>query len=171
MKGEILDFSVQTNAGVISGDDGNRYSFAGNNWQESSVPQRGQRVDFQPDADIAIGIYAELAEVVPLNINPNPSGTSTPPQVKSKIAAGLLAIFLGGLGIHKFYLGYLGVGFLYLALWLVALASACTIIGLVVAIPLSLTIWVITLVEGIIYLTKSDEEFHQTYVVNQRLFF
>ncbi|MEY2669772.1 MAG: hypothetical protein RLZZ577_88 [Bacteroidota bacterium] len=34
--------------------------------------------------------------------------------MKSKITAGLLALFLGGLGIHKFYLGRGGAGFLYL---------------------------------------------------------
>ncbi len=166
MKGQILDFSVQTNSGVVSGDDGNRYSFTGNDWQESSVPQRGQRVDFQPDADMATGIYVDpLAAATPVT-----SGTGTP-HAKSKVVAGLLAIFLGGFGIHKFYLGYLGAGFLFLALWLVTLVSACTIIGLVVAIPLGLVIGIIALVEGIIYLTKSDEDFHQTYVVNQRMFF
>jgi len=31
-------------------------------------------------------------------------------EAKSKIAAGLLGIFLGGLGIHRFYLGYVGIG-------------------------------------------------------------
>ncbi len=30
--------------------------------------------------------------------------------VKSKVAAGLLGIFVGGFGIHRFYLGYIGVG-------------------------------------------------------------
>lgn len=34
--------------------------------------------------------------------------------IKSKAAAGLLAIFLGGIGIHKFYLGKTGMGILYL---------------------------------------------------------
>jgi TM2 domain-containing membrane protein YozV len=34
--------------------------------------------------------------------------------MKSKIVAGLLALFLGGLGIHKFYLGRGGAGILYL---------------------------------------------------------
>lgn len=162
MKGQILDFSVQSNSGVISGDDGNRYSFTGDGWQEPSVPQRGMRVDFDPVNDVATAIYSEAGVV------PQPA---VPSQSKSKIAAGLLAIFLGGLGIHKFYLGYPGAGVLFLALWLVAFISACTIIGLVVAIPLGLIIGIIALVEGIIYLTKSDEDFHETYVVNKRMFF
>ncbi len=37
------------------------------------------------------------------------------PQSKSKIAAGLLGIFLGALGIHRFYLGYTKVGLIQLA--------------------------------------------------------
>ena len=167
MKGQILDFAVQTNSGVISGDDGNRYLFTGENWQEPSAPQRGMRVDFEPDGDTAIAIYTEFVAVP----QPTAAVAAGPAYPKSKIAAGLLAIFLGGLGIHKFYLGYAGAGVLFLALWLVAFISACTLIGLVVAIPLGLTIWIITLVEGIIYLTKSDEDFHQTYVANSRSFF
>ena len=35
-------------------------------------------------------------------------------STKSKTTAGLLALFLGGLGIHKFYLGKNGQGVLYL---------------------------------------------------------
>ncbi|MBM3887992.1 MAG: TM2 domain-containing protein [Verrucomicrobia bacterium] len=31
-------------------------------------------------------------------------------NLKSRIAAGLLGIFIGGLGIHRFYLGYTGIG-------------------------------------------------------------
>lgn len=41
------------------------------------------------------------------------------PQPKSKIAAGLFGIFLGGLGIHRFYLGYTGIGVLQLCLTVV----------------------------------------------------
>lgn len=167
MKGQILDFSVQTNSGAISGDDGNRYTFTGDSWQESGVPQRGMRVDFEADGSVATGIYSDSS------VQPQPAaGVATGPQYpKNKIAAGLLAIFLGWLGIHKFYLGYPGAGALFIALYLVVLISACTIIGLVIAIPLALVLWIITLVEGVIYLTKSDEDFHQTYVVNSRMFF
>lgn len=69
------------------------------------------------------------------------SGTSG----KSKVAAGLFGIFLGGLGIHKFYLGKVGMGILYLLLcW--------TFIPALVG-----------LIEGIIYLCESDENFNRKY--------
>lgn len=64
---------------------------------------------------------------------------------KSKIAAALFAIFLGSLGVHKFYLGRIGWGLVYLCLcW-------CFIPGL------------LGLIEGILYLVMSDEEFNRKY--------
>jgi len=65
--------------------------------------------------------------------------------LKSKVVAGVLAILLGGLGIHKFYLGKLGQGVLYL---LFSWTGIPSIIGLI---------------EGILYLFKSDEEFNRQY--------
>ena len=64
---------------------------------------------------------------------------------KNKVTAGLLAIFLGGLGIHKFYLGQVLLGILYL------LFSAT-------AIPLILGI-----IEGILYLFTPDEQWFLRY--------
>ena len=78
-----------------------------------------------------------------------------PPGARSRLAAGLLGVFLGGLGVHKFYLGYTTPGIIQLALGVIT-CGAAGIIGLV---------------EGIIYLTKSDEEFIQTYQVGQKHWF
>ncbi|MBP5300323.1 MAG: TM2 domain-containing protein [Victivallales bacterium] len=71
-----------------------------------------------------------------------------------KIVAGVLAILLGGLGVHKFYLGYIKAGIIQLIL-----SFLCGIGGL------------LGLIEGIIYLTKSDDEFEQTYILNRREWF
>ncbi|MDV8157869.1 DUF805 domain-containing protein [Acinetobacter bereziniae] len=61
MKGIILDFSVQTNSGIISAENTNRYHFTGSEWKESTSPQRGQKVDFDIDEKgQAIAIYFEL---------------------------------------------------------------------------------------------------------------
>ena len=71
-----------------------------------------------------------------------------------KIVAGLLAIILGGLGIHKFILGYIKEGiFQFLLSFLCGLGA------------------LIGLIEGIIYLTKTDEEFYQTYQVGKKGWF
>ncbi len=63
MKGHILDFSVQTNSGVISGDDNRQYAFQGQDWMEADLLRLGMRVDFAMDGDQAIKIYA----VAPVN--------------------------------------------------------------------------------------------------------
>ncbi|MBS3740627.1 MAG: NINE protein [Candidatus Cloacimonetes bacterium] len=82
---------------------------------------------------------------------------------KSKVAAGVLAIILGALGVHKFYLGYMNQGFVMLLV---------TIIGSILTLGLAAAIMgTIGLVEGIIYLTKSDKEFYQEYVKNKKPWF
>ena len=72
MKGQILDVSIQSNTGVISGDDGNRYSFSGAAWNVSAAPRRGMRVDFDPDGSTAAGIYADSSPTPPA---PSPART------------------------------------------------------------------------------------------------
>ena len=58
MKGIILDFAIQTNSGIISGDDNQRYSFHGAEWKASGVfPTHGTRVDFVIQSNTALAIY------------------------------------------------------------------------------------------------------------------
>lgn len=82
---------------------------------------------------------------------------------KSKVAAGLLGIFLGALGIHKYYLGYNKEGTIMLLVTLIGGVLTCGVVYAVVS--------VIGLVEGILYLTKSDDEFQQMYVDGQKTWF
>jgi len=63
-------------------------------------------------------------------------------EAKSKLAAGLLGIFLGGLGIHNFYLGFTGKA---VAQLLIGLLGSCLIIG-----PFVSSVW--GLIEGIMIL-------------------
>ena len=86
---------------------------------------------------------------------------------KNKVAAGVLAIVVGGLGIHKFYLGYIVPGIVLLVASIISIVTAIILIGVVGL----LVIAVICLIEGILYLTKSDEEFHEIYVVNRKSWF
>lgn len=78
---------------------------------------------------------------------------------KEKLVAGLLGILLGSLGIHKFYLGYTKEGVIML---LVSLLT-CGVGAFVMEI--------IGLIEGIMYLVKSDEEFQATYVDSHKGWF
>jgi TM2 domain-containing membrane protein YozV len=40
---------------------------------------------------------------------------------KSRVTAGVLGIILGGLGVHRFYLGYIGIGILQIIVSIVTL--------------------------------------------------
>ena len=80
-----------------------------------------------------------------------------------KLLAGILAIVLGGFGIHKFILGYTKEGIILLVATLILGILTCGLAGWVA--------WVIGLIEGIIYLTKSDEEFYNTYQVGRKPWF
>ena len=61
MKGQVLDFSIQTNSGIISGEDQNRYQFSGVEWRDQKPPARGDSVDFSHDsAGNALQIYRAL---------------------------------------------------------------------------------------------------------------
>ncbi len=72
-----------------------------------------------------------------------------------KIIAGICGILLGGFGVHKFILGYTTEGIIQLVITLVT----CGLGG------------IIGLVEGIIYLTKSDEDFVRTYIQKKKGWF
>ena len=85
------------------------------------------------------------------------STTSSAPAHKSKIVAGLLALFLGNLGVHRFYLGNTKAGIINLVLFI-----------LILPIPI---LMLISLIEGIKYLTMSQEKFNQEYVYGHRAWF
>lgn len=59
MKGKVLDYNIQNDSGLISGDDGNRYEFSSTQWKSSDAPKPYQKVDFEIDENIAKGIYLE----------------------------------------------------------------------------------------------------------------
>jgi TM2 domain-containing membrane protein YozV len=91
------------------------------------------------------------------------------PGADKKIAAGICGILIGGLGIHKFILGYQQEGIIYLVMFGVAFILtmiSCGFLFFLLMIP-----GIMGLIEGIIYLTKSDEEFVQTYIVNKKPWF
>lgn len=61
MKGKILDFTIQTNMGIILGEDQKRYNFVGSEWKEQHAPTRGNEVDFEVNTEgQAIGVYLDF---------------------------------------------------------------------------------------------------------------
>lgn len=72
-------------------------------------------------------------------------------QSPNRMTVALCGIFFGYLGLHRFLLGDVTGGIIRLFT-----CGGCGALG-----------WV----EGIIYLTKTDEEFYQTYVVQKKAFF
>lgn len=88
-------------------------------------------------------VIKENAELCPeCGVRQDTGGTTSD---KDRTTAGILAILLGGIGAHKFYLGDTGMGILYL---LFCWTFIPAIVGFV---------------EGILYLTKTDQEFEQKY--------
>lgn len=85
---------------------------------------------------------------VPYNQYPGQMST------KSKVAAGVLAILLGGLGVQYFYLGKVGGGFICLLLTIVTCG-----------------LWeIVTFIQGIMMLTMTDQQFEMKYVYTDKTF-
>jgi TM2 domain-containing membrane protein YozV len=77
---------------------------------------------------------------------------SSGPSGKSRGVAGLLALLLGSVGVHYFYIGKSTAGVIFL---LVALLS-CGVLGTVT--------WVISIIQGVLFFTSTQQEFEQRWV-------
>lgn len=72
-----------------------------------------------------------------------------------KLLCGLMGIFFGSLGIHRFILGDVAGG-----IWRIVIAFVTCGLGSIIG-----------LIEGIIYLTKSDADFYNEYMVGKKAWF
>jgi TM2 domain-containing membrane protein YozV len=97
------------------------------------------------------------------------------PANSKKVAAGVCGILIGGLGIHKFILGLTSGAVTMLCITLagglVGMGCGCVFPPLFLLAFGPMVMHVIGLIEGIIYLTKSDQEFYQLYIVQRRQWF
>ena len=136
-------------------------------WVREGRANRHTRVRPESGGDWQeLGAVAELADVfaagasgLPPVAAPPPAAGSIAARASNKIAAGICGILLGGMGIHKFILGYTQAGLIMLLVNILT----CGFGGIVMH--------VIGIIEGIIYLTKSDEEFVRTYVDGHKEWF
>jgi TM2 domain-containing membrane protein YozV len=151
----------------IIGADGQQYGPVPAEQLRRWFPER--RVNAQTLAQLEgtaewkpLGSFAEFAneeKVPPPVMTPPAPVSAAAARASTKLPAGICAILLGSLGIHKFILGYTGAGLIML---LVTVLS-CGLAGIVMH--------VIGIIEGIIYLTKTDEEFVRIYVDSRREWF
>lgn len=144
MTGQVLDYSIQTNEGIISGDDGVRYTFSGAEWPVGATPARGVPVDFEVrDGGRAAGIYLIEMTAPPAAVASQETGAG-----KDRRMAAQLALSLGVFGVHKFYLGEKG-GALRIIL-------SCTIIGLAVS-------GILALLDAVKLIQMTDADFNRRY--------
>lgn len=124
MKGQVITFDEETNKGLISGHDGNRYSFTRMDWTKKEIqPKVRSEVDFEVSDD------GSAKDIIAL------SGGAA--EEKSRTAYVLLAIFVGPIGIHNFYAGYKGKGVVQLLISVLSLGF------------LALFVWIWNIVEAI----------------------
>jgi TM2 domain-containing membrane protein YozV len=155
----------------IVGKDGQQYGpvtaeqlrgwIAENRANAQTLVQADGSQDWKP-----LGSFSEFAA----DLKPPAMSAAAPPTItlppsshayraSNRIPAGICGILLGGLGVHKFVLGYTGAGLIML---------------LVTVLTCGIGWWVmhvIGLIEGIIYLCKSDEEFARVYVDGRKEWF
>lgn len=151
MRGKVLSYDDYTGSGLISGDDGVRYTFTrGGLMGGAREAFPGSTVDFEIANGTAANIY--IIGGAPLNLSGD----------KNRIVAALLALVLGGIGIHKFYLGKTTAG----VLMLLGGTIGWITFGFVPAL-----VYLIAFIEFIIYLLKTDGDFHRDYVAGNKSWF
>lgn len=117
--------------------------------------------EFVDDVKEATSDFADSAKEAASSAKEEWNKVTTSTENK-KMMAGLLAIFVGWLGIHKFVLGYKTEGIIMLVVGVVG--------WFLCGIPTTI-VWIVGVIEGVMYLTKSDEEFYETYQANKKPWF
>lgn len=93
---------------------------------------------------------------------PRSTGVSGTPGAKNRVTAGILALLLGAFGAHEFYLGNTTSAIIRLVV---------SLVGFFVLGVGTIVMSIIALVEGIMFLTKSDDEFQRIYIDGKKAWF
>lgn len=142
--------------GPVSGDLIRRW-IAENRVRAETLAQAEGSAGWKP-----IHSFPEFADVQAAPPTLTPPAASYPPanpRASNKLPAGICGIILGGLGVHKFILGYTGAGIIML---LVSVLSCGALYPLM---------HIIGLIEGIIYLAKPDDDFVRVYIDGRKEWF
>lgn len=143
--------------GPLSAEQIRRY-MAEHRVNEHTLTQVEGTPDWKPLS--ALPEFAADCKIPPPLVSPGAaSPPSSNPRASAKVPAGVCGILLGGWGVHKFVLGYTGAGIVMLLISLLTCFVGYPIMHL------------LGLIEGIIYMAKSDDEFVRTYVDNRREWF
>jgi TM2 domain-containing membrane protein YozV len=152
MRGQVLGVDTRTGDGIVTGDDGRRYSFKPLDWAARGEPAVGMQVDFETHENRALSIFP-VPGAAPPPVAAAPARAPADDD-RNKYIAALFALLIGPLGIHRFYLGRTGSGIAMLLL-------SCTLIGLFVSVP-----W--AFIDMIRYLVMSEREFATRYARTAR---
>jgi hypothetical protein len=144
MRGQVLGVDTRTGDGIVTGDDGRRYSFKPEDWAARGEPAIGMLVDFEASETRALTIFP-----VPGAAPAAPPPAAAARNDRNRLVAAVLAFVVGVFGVHRFYLGRTGSG-------LVMLILTCTMVGLLLTGP-----W--ALIDMVRYLVMSDSEFETRY--------
>ena len=148
MRGQVLGVDRRTGDGIVSGEDGRRYSFKPDDWAAKGEPAIGMEVDFEAHETRALALFP----VPGTSAAPAPVASRPPAAERSdrnKYVAAALAFFLGVIGIHRFYLGRNGSAVLMIVI-------SATVVGLLVT-----SLW--AFIDMVRYLIMSDAEFDHRY--------
>ncbi|MGM0534258.1 MAG: TM2 domain-containing protein [Campylobacterota bacterium] len=145
--------AVEGETGVITGDDGKRYIFRKGLWHGSKELERGMEVTFESEGNEAKEIYG---------LHEKPEGPGPVAKSKSKENAGILAVLFGTLGAHKFYIGCPLAGILMLMI---------SVSGIFFYAVPTILMACMGIIEGFIYLMKTNDGFALIYEHDKRCWF
>lgn len=180
MKGRILDHNPKSQQGLIAAEDGNSYMFVDSQWQADCLPEPGTEVEFTASRQDALNVGLWQAKPSPglgrwwflpaqyLLLVLAALGVKRLFQQKPRrMTAVALALLFGSLGIHKVYLGR----FRPVLILLIAAVCLGWLWGPMAIILLLAVSGLISWIELLLYLSKTDAEFEQIYLNRHKAWF
>jgi len=142
--------------GPVSGEQIRRW-IAENRVRAETLAQAEGSADWKPINSLPE--FADVQSIPPTITPPTMYVPAQNPRAANKLPAGICGIILGGVGVHKFILGYTGAGVIMLLVSLLSCGALYPLMHL------------IGLIEGILYLAKSDDDFVRLYIDGRKEWF